>query len=79
MAEEIITSTNAETATDHEYNASEIQVLKGLEQTAKVGAPPDVRHQNHPVIFPRPGHAQLGKFGDEGGGQVVHRKSPYPP
>ena len=31
MAEEIITSTNAETATDHEYNASEIQVLKGLE------------------------------------------------
>ena len=27
MAEEIITSTNAETATDHEYNASEIQVL----------------------------------------------------
>ena len=29
MAEEIITSTNAETATDHEYNASEIQVLKG--------------------------------------------------
>ena len=28
MAEEIITSTNAETATDHEYNASEIQVLK---------------------------------------------------
>ena len=25
MAEEIITSTNAETATDHEYNASEIQ------------------------------------------------------
>ena len=31
MAEEIITSTNADTATDHEYNASEIQVLKGLE------------------------------------------------
>ena len=31
MAEEIITSTNVETATDHEYNASEIQVLKGLE------------------------------------------------
>ena len=30
MAEEIITSTNAETATDHEYNASEIQVLKGM-------------------------------------------------
>ena len=29
MAEEIITSTNVETATDHEYNASEIQVLKG--------------------------------------------------
>ena len=26
MAEEIITSTNAETATDHEYNASEIPV-----------------------------------------------------
>ena len=24
MAEEIITSTNVETATDHEYNASEI-------------------------------------------------------
>ena len=31
MAEEIITSTNAETATDHAYNASEIQVLQGLE------------------------------------------------
>ena len=31
MAEEIITSTNADTVTDHEYNASEIQVLKGLE------------------------------------------------
>ena len=30
MAEEIITSTNADTVTDHEYNASEIQVLKGL-------------------------------------------------
>ena len=29
MAEEIITSTNADTVTDHEYNASEIQVLKG--------------------------------------------------
>ena len=27
MAEEIITSTNAETATDHEYNASEIQEI----------------------------------------------------
>ena len=27
MAEEIITSTNAETATDHEYNASEIQAV----------------------------------------------------
>ena len=35
MAEEIITSTNAETATDHEYNASEIQVLKGLESGAQ--------------------------------------------
>ena len=27
MAEEIITSTNAETATDHEYNASEFLLL----------------------------------------------------
>ena len=36
MAEEIITSTNAETATDHEYNASEIQVLKGLEAVRKL-------------------------------------------
>ena len=35
MAEEIITSTNADTATDHEYNASEIQVLKGLEAVRK--------------------------------------------
>ena len=35
MAEEIIASTNAETATDHEYNASEIQVLKGLEAVRK--------------------------------------------
>ena len=35
MAEEIITSTNAETATDHEYNASEIQVLEGLEAVRK--------------------------------------------
>ncbi|MCI2046929.1 MAG: DNA topoisomerase (ATP-hydrolyzing) subunit B [Faecalibacterium sp.] len=35
MAEEIITSTNAETATDHEYNGSEIQVLKGLEAVRK--------------------------------------------
>ena len=37
MAEEIITSTNADTATDHEYNASEIQVLKGLEAVRKIG------------------------------------------
>ena len=29
MAEEIITSTNADTVTDHEYNASEIQVREG--------------------------------------------------
>ena len=35
MAEDIITRTNAETATDHEYNASEIQVLKGLEAVRK--------------------------------------------
>ena len=35
MAEEIITSTNADTATDYEYNASEIQVLKGLEAVRK--------------------------------------------
>ena len=35
MAEEIITSTNVETATDHEYNASEIQVLKALEAVRK--------------------------------------------
>ena len=35
MAEEIITSTNVETATDHEYNASEIQVLEGLEAVRK--------------------------------------------
>ena len=35
MAEEIITSTNVEPATDHEYNASEIQVLKGLEAVRK--------------------------------------------
>ena len=35
MAEEIITATNADTATDHEYNASEIQVLKGLEAVRK--------------------------------------------
>ena len=35
MAEEIITSTNADTVTDHEYNASEIQVLKGLEAVRK--------------------------------------------
>ena len=35
MAEEIITSTNADTATDHEYNASEIQVLTGLEAVRK--------------------------------------------
>ena len=35
MAEEIITSTNADTATGHEYNASEIQVLKGLEAVRK--------------------------------------------
>ena len=35
MAEEIITSTNADTVTDHEYNGSEIQVLKGLEAVRK--------------------------------------------
>ena len=34
MAEEIITSTNADTATDHEYNASEIQVLNCLLYTS---------------------------------------------
>ena len=35
MSEEIITETNRETATDHEYGASEIQVLEGLEAVRK--------------------------------------------
>ena len=35
MAEEIISGAAAETATDHEYSGSEIQVLKGLEAVRK--------------------------------------------
>ena len=35
MAEEIIHGAGAETATDHEYSGSEIQVLKGLEAVRK--------------------------------------------
>ena len=31
MAEEIITETNRETATDHAYGGAQIQVLEGLE------------------------------------------------
>ena len=31
MSEEIITETNRETATDHEYGGAQIQVLEGLE------------------------------------------------
>lgn len=30
MSEEIITETNRETATDHEYGGAQIQVLEGL-------------------------------------------------
>ena len=35
MAEEIITSTNRETATDHAYGGEQIQVLEGLEAVRK--------------------------------------------
>ena len=35
MSEEIITETNRETATDHEYGGAQIQVLKGLEAVRK--------------------------------------------
>ena len=35
MAEEIITETNRETATDHEYGGAQIQVLEGLEAVRK--------------------------------------------
>ena len=35
MAEEIITSTNRETATDHKYGGEQIQVLEGLEAVRK--------------------------------------------
>ena len=35
MAEEIITATNQDTATDHEYGGAQIQVLEGLEAVRK--------------------------------------------
>lgn len=35
MSEEIITETNRETATDHEYSGAQIQVLEGLEAVRK--------------------------------------------
>ena len=35
MSEEIITETNRETATDHEYGGAQIQVLEGLEAVRK--------------------------------------------
>ena len=35
MSEEIITETNRETATDHEYGGAQIQVLEGLEAVSK--------------------------------------------
>ena len=35
MAEEIITETNRETATDHAYGGAQIQVLEGLEAVRK--------------------------------------------
>ena len=35
MSEEIITETNSETATDHEYGGAQIQVLEGLEAVRK--------------------------------------------
>ncbi len=44
MAEEIITETNRETATDHAYGGAQIQVLEGLEAVRKrpgcISAPP---------------------------------------
>ena len=36
MSEEIITETNRETATDHEYGGAQIQVLEGLEAVRKL-------------------------------------------
>ena len=35
MAKEIITETNRETVTDHEYSGAQIQVLEGLEAVRK--------------------------------------------
>ena len=35
MAKEIITETNRETVTDHEYGGDQIQVLEGLEPVRK--------------------------------------------
>ena len=35
MSEEIITETNRETATDHEYGGAQIQVLEGLEEAVR--------------------------------------------
>ena len=35
MSEEIITETNRETATDHEYGGAQIQVMEGLEALLK--------------------------------------------
>lgn len=45
MAEEIITSTNADTATDHEYNASEIQVMMRNKMNQMTLRDPDGRRR----------------------------------
>ena len=50
------------------------QTIQGLEEPLKIGAAPDIGHQHHPVVLPISPHAQLGKFGDQRDGQVIHTK-----
>ena len=56
--------------------AHAVQLVEGVKQPIEGLAAPDIGDQGHPVIAARPGHAQLGKFGHQRGGHVVHHVEP---